>query len=51
MWIFGALGGLATTVMVGARAIARGLADTQGLLTETPVFEADLVSWVSSLVG
>ena len=35
MWIFGALGGLATTVITGARAIARGLAAPQGLLTET----------------
>jgi myo-inositol-1-phosphate synthase len=35
VWIFGALGGLATTVITGARAIARGLAGTQGLLTET----------------
>lgn len=37
VWIFGARGGIATTLMVGARAIARGLARPQGLLTETPL--------------
>jgi myo-inositol-1-phosphate synthase len=37
VWLFGALGGLATTVVVGARAIARGRAGTQGLLTESPL--------------
>jgi len=38
VWIFGARGGLATTVIVGARAIARGRVLNQGLLTETPMF-------------
>ncbi len=38
VWIFGARGGLATTVIVGARAIARGRVQNQGLLTETPTF-------------
>ena len=38
VWIFGALGGLATTVVVGARAIARKRASTQGLLTATGLF-------------
>ena len=37
VWLFGAYGGLATTVVVGARAIARGLAAPQGLATELPV--------------
>ncbi|MEO6593599.1 MAG: inositol-3-phosphate synthase [Planctomycetota bacterium] len=37
VWIFGAYGGLATTLVVGARAIARGLAAPQGLTTETAV--------------
>lgn len=37
MWLFGAYGGLATTLVVGARAIARGLAPTRGLMTETEV--------------
>lgn len=35
VWLFGAYGGLATTVVTGARAIARGLASPQGLATET----------------
>ncbi|HEX6809985.1 MAG TPA: inositol-3-phosphate synthase [Planctomycetota bacterium] len=35
VWIFGAYGGLATTLVVGTRAIARGLAQPQGLMTET----------------
>lgn len=39
VWIFGALGGLATTTTVGARAIAKGLAGTHGLLTATPFFD------------
>lgn len=34
VWIFGAKGGLATTLMVGARAIARGLTSSAGLVTE-----------------
>jgi myo-inositol-1-phosphate synthase len=37
VWLFGAYGGLATTLVVGARAIARGLAETRGLATELPV--------------
>jgi len=45
VWIFGALGGLATTTIVGARAIAKGLASTQGLTTETDLFaKLDLVA-------
>jgi len=35
VWIFGAYGGLATTLVVGARAIARGLQAPRGLMTET----------------
>jgi len=35
VWLFGAYGGLATTIVVGARAIARGLSVPQGLMTET----------------
>ncbi len=36
VWIFGARGGLATTAIVGAKAIAKGLAPSHGLLTATP---------------
>ena len=35
VWLFGAYGGLATTLVVGARAIARGLVPPRGLTTET----------------
>ena len=37
VWLFGAYGGLATTVVVGARAVAKGLAEAQGMTTETDV--------------
>lgn len=37
VWLFGAYGGLATTTVVGARAIAKGLAAPQGLTTETDI--------------
>jgi myo-inositol-1-phosphate synthase len=43
VWIFGAYGGLATTLVVGTRAIARGLAKPIGLLTETPAGEG--IGW------
>ncbi|GAB4161349.1 MAG: inositol-3-phosphate synthase [Planctomycetota bacterium] len=50
VWMFGALGGLATTAVVGARAIARGKTPPRGMLTETDLFlGADLVP-VSDLV-
>lgn len=35
VWVIGACGGLATTMIVGSKMIARGLAGTTGLLTET----------------
>ena len=38
VWIVGATGGLGTTVMAGARLLARGLADDGGLVTALPVF-------------
>ncbi|MCR9246198.1 MAG: inositol-3-phosphate synthase [bacterium] len=43
VWLFGAYGGLATTIVVGARAIARGLSAPHGLVTETPA--AAEVAW------
>jgi myo-inositol-1-phosphate synthase len=36
VWLVGAHGALATTAVVGARAIVRGLAGTQGLVTALP---------------
>jgi myo-inositol-1-phosphate synthase len=38
VWIVGAFGSLATTVIVGARAVARALADPIGLVSEDPTF-------------
>ncbi|RKY21925.1 MAG: myo-inositol-1-phosphate synthase [Planctomycetota bacterium] len=41
----GALGGIATTMVLGARAIARGLVSDTGVVTSSPAFEAaELVS-------
>lgn len=39
VWLLGARGGLATTVMVGARGLARNRTPSIGLLTESPFFE------------
>ncbi len=38
VWVFGARGGLATTLMVGTLAVARGMCESQGLLTTTDLF-------------
>ncbi|MFO0980371.1 MAG: inositol-3-phosphate synthase [Planctomycetota bacterium] len=40
VWLVGALGGLGTTVLVGARAIARGRASPTGLVTARSEFES-----------
>ena len=50
MWIFGAYGGLATTVVLGARAIARGLARPQGLATETELCRGLPIAPIDGLV-
>jgi myo-inositol-1-phosphate synthase len=50
VWLIGARGNVATTAMVGARAIARGATDTTGMVTErAPCNGLDLPS-VNSLV-
>ncbi len=43
VWLFGAYGGLPTPVVVGARAIAKGLSEPRGLTTETDVAKG--ISW------
>ncbi|MCZ6603059.1 MAG: inositol-3-phosphate synthase, partial [Planctomycetota bacterium] len=44
VWIIGALGSVATTIVVGCEAIRRGIAGTVGLVTETsPLKEIGLV--------
>ena len=50
VWLFGARGGLATTVVTGARALARGLREPQGLLTETELCEGLPLAPVGKLV-
>lgn len=40
VWFVGARGNIATTAMVGARAVARGEVDTTGLVTERPPCDA-----------
>lgn len=45
VWLVGARGNVATTTMLGARAIARGLTDTTGMVTgRDPCDRLDLVS-------
>ena len=50
VWLFGARGGLATTLIVGARAIVRDKALNQGLLTETPTFRGISLQPLDGLV-
>jgi myo-inositol-1-phosphate synthase len=50
VWLFGAYGGLATTVVVGARAMARGLAAPRGLLTATQLARGVPFAPLDSLV-
>ncbi len=38
VWMIGALGGIGTTLVVGARALAQGLASDTGLITNRPEF-------------
>ncbi|HYC76883.1 MAG TPA: inositol-3-phosphate synthase, partial [Planctomycetota bacterium] len=39
VWLVGARGGLATTLLCGVELIRRGLASPSGLVTETPLFD------------
>src|SRR5271155_4948517 len=39
LWLIGAFGGVGTTITLGLAAMARGLADRSGLVTELPLFE------------
>jgi myo-inositol-1-phosphate synthase len=50
VWLFGALGGLATTMVVGARAIAKGKAAPLGMLTATPAFARVPLAPIQSLL-
>src|SRR6059058_616587 len=38
LWLVGAFGGVGTTIALGLAAMARGLSDRTGLVTELPLF-------------
>src|SRR6187399_707273 len=45
VWLIGAMGGLGTTLIVGARALAGGLTSSSGLVTQRPELASlDLVA-------
>ena len=52
VWLVGAWGGVATTVVVGLCALRKGLTDTTGLVSALPPFASlDLVGWEELVVG
>ncbi|WP_373650901.1 inositol-3-phosphate synthase [Schlesneria sp. DSM 10557] len=52
VWLIGAWGGVATTVVVGLAALRKGLTDTTGLVTSLPPFAGlDLVNWDEIVIG
>lgn len=52
VWLVGAWGGVATTVVVGLMALRRNLSDTTGLVTSLPPFQPlDLVEWDQLVIG
>ena len=52
VWLIGAWGGVATTVVVGLAALRKGLTDTTGLVTcLTPFAGLDLMNWDEVVVG
>src|SRR5579871_371425 len=52
LWLIGAKGGVATTVLTGLTALKKGLIGNAGLVTTLPRFEAlGLVDWKDLIVG
>ena len=52
LWLIGAKGGVATTVMTGLAALARGLVEPNGLITETEGFHSlNLIDWSDIVIG
>ena len=52
LWLIGAKGGVATTVMTGLAALAQGLVEPIGLITETKDFHSlNLIDWNDIVVG
>jgi myo-inositol-1-phosphate synthase len=52
LWLIGAKGGVATTVMTGLTALGRGLVEPIGLITETEAFHSlNLIDWGDVVIG
>ncbi|MBM3996505.1 MAG: myo-inositol-1-phosphate synthase [Planctomycetes bacterium] len=52
LWLIGALGGVASTAVLGISALSRKLTDTTSLVTATPMFDGiDLDDWPSIVIG
>jgi myo-inositol-1-phosphate synthase len=52
IWLIGARGGVATTVIVGLVALKKGLAQNHGLVAALPQFQhLDLIGWNDIVVG
>jgi myo-inositol-1-phosphate synthase len=52
LWLIGAKGGVATTVSVGLAALRKGLAGSQGLVSELPRFaDLDFAPWNDFTIG
>lgn len=52
VWLVGAWGGVATTVVVGLTALRRGMTETTGLVTALPPFAGlDLLQWDEVVLG
>jgi myo-inositol-1-phosphate synthase len=49
VWLIGALGSIATTVIIGALALRKGLTGPTGMLTETPPFDGVSLTAVENL--
>ena len=52
VWLIGAWGGVATTVVVGLCALRKGISDTTGLVSALPPFASlDLAQWDELVIG
>jgi myo-inositol-1-phosphate synthase len=52
IWFVGALGGVASTAALGAAALTRGLIDTTGMVTATPLFQRlPLIGFDELIIG
>ncbi|MBI3821533.1 MAG: inositol-3-phosphate synthase [Planctomycetes bacterium] len=52
LWLIGALGGVASTAVLGISALSRKLSDTTSLVTATPMFKGiDLDDWGGIVIG